>query len=85
MITFVVLVSTAATHHHATVVDDQDCAICSVVAHKVSGLPPVALPVLMVVLLSYAPFILFKQGVALASPVLLPPSCGPPASMPAIC
>jgi len=84
-ITFVVLVSTAAMHHHATAVEDQDCPVCSVVTHKVADLPPVSLPVLVVVLLSYAPFLLLRPGVTHASPVSLPPSCGPPASIPTIC
>ncbi|HXA47872.1 MAG TPA: hypothetical protein VNW52_09605 [Burkholderiaceae bacterium] len=81
MITFVVLLSTAATHHHATVVDDQDCAICSVVTHKIADLSLTTLPALVLILLSYAPFLLAKPGTVHASLRLLPPSCGPPASI----
>jgi hypothetical protein len=84
-ITFMVLISTAAMHHHATAVDDQDCPICSVVTHKAAGSLPATLPAQVVVLLSYAPFLPSKPGVAHASPVSLPPSCGPPASISAIC
>jgi hypothetical protein len=84
-ITFIVLVSTAATHHHATTVDDQDCAICSVVTHKLADLPLVKLPKLVVILVSYAPFLRAAPSVAHASPLRLPPSCGPPALSPPIC
>jgi hypothetical protein len=84
-ITFVVLVSTAAMHHHATAVEDQDCAVCSVVTHKVTNLPLVVLPKLVVVFLSYSPFLLPKPFITLASPVVLPPSCGPPAASSTIC
>ncbi|MDR3482007.1 MAG: hypothetical protein P4L91_14985 [Burkholderiaceae bacterium] len=84
-ISFVVLVSTSAMHHHATAVDDQDCPVCSVVTHKAAGPLPLALPTPVVVFLSYAPFLLSKPGVAHASPVSLPPSCGPPAPISTIC
>jgi len=79
LVTFAVLVSTAAMHHHATVVDDQDCAICSIVTHKTSDLPPTTLPALVLILLSFAPFLLVKPGVAHVSSILFPPACGPPA------
>ena len=84
-ITFVVLVSTAAMHHHATMVEDQDCAICSVVTHKLADLPLVTLPRLVVIFIAYAPFLPATQRVAHASPSLLPPSCGPPAPSTEIC
>jgi hypothetical protein len=77
---FVMLLATAATHHHATAIDDQDCAVCSVVTHKVSDPPPVTLPALVVVVLAYSPYLLAKPTVVKASPIQLPPSCGPPAS-----
>ena len=84
-ITFVVLVSTAAMHHHATAVDDQDCPVCSVVTHKAAGPLPAVLPTPVVIFLSYTPFLPSKPGVAHASPVPLPPSCGPPAPISTIC
>ncbi|MFI4939670.1 MAG: hypothetical protein ACHP7O_04900, partial [Burkholderiales bacterium] len=78
-ITFVVLVSTAAMHHHATVAEDQDCAICSVVTHKLADHPLVDLPKLTVIFISYAPFLSAIPPAAHASPLLLPPGRGPPA------
>jgi len=84
-ISFALLITTAATHHHATAVDDQDCAVCSVVTHKISGTPLVALTHLVVILLSYAPFLFALPASAPVSFRLLPPSCGPPALAPAIC
>jgi hypothetical protein len=83
--TFVVLVSTAAMHHHATVVDDQDCAVCSIVTHKVTDIPPTTLPALVLILLSFAPFLLAKPGVAHVSSILFPPARGPPARTSTIC
>jgi len=84
-ITFAFLVSTAAMHHHATAADDQDCAVCSVVAHKLAELPLAATPKLVVILISYAPFLLAKSTVVLVSQVRLPPSCGPPHGILTIC
>jgi hypothetical protein len=78
---FVMLLATAATHHHATAIDDQDCAVCGVVTHKISDPPLVSLPELVVVVLAYSPYLLAKPTVVQASPVQLPPSCGPPASV----
>jgi hypothetical protein len=84
-LTFVVLVSTAAMHHHATTAEDQDCAVCSVITHKITDVPLVILPRLVVVLVSYAPFLLAAPAIAPASPLLLPPGCGPPDGSSAIC
>ena len=75
---FVMLIATSATHHHATAVDDQDCAVCSVVTHKITDPPLVVLPRLVVIVLAYSPYLLAKSSVVFAAPVLLPPSCGPP-------
>jgi len=77
---FVMLIATAATHHHTTAIDDQDCAVCGVVSHKVSDTPLVTLPEQVVVLLAYSPYLLAKPTLVQAMPVKLPPSCGPPAS-----
>lgn len=77
---FVMLLATAATHHHATAIDDQDCAVCGVVTHKVSDPPLVTLPEQVVVVLAYSPYLVAKPTAVQASPIQLPPSCGPPAS-----
>jgi hypothetical protein len=77
-ITFVVLVSTAAMHHHATAVEDQECATCSVLTHKLADVPLVKLPTLILLLVSYAPYLLAAPVVAHISLSLLPPACGPP-------
>ena len=78
-VAFVLLLSTVSTHHHATTADDQDCAVCSVVSHKVTDLPEVVLPKLVLVLVSYAPLLVPGTCVARVSASLLPPSRGPPA------
>jgi hypothetical protein len=84
-VTFVVLVSTAAMHHHTTAAEDQDCSICSVVTHKLADHPLVDLPKLTVIFISYAPFLPAMPGVAHVSPLLPPPSCGPPAPSLSVC
>jgi len=78
IVAFVLLLSNVSTHHHATTADDQDCAICSVVSHKVTDLPEVVLPKLVLVLVSYAPLLVPGTCVARVFTSLLPPSCGPP-------
>jgi len=78
-ITFVVLVSSAAMHHHATAVEDQECATCSVLTHKLAALHAVKLPELALILVSYAPYLLATPIAVHLSPTLLPPACGPPA------
>ena len=75
---FLSLLLTVSSHHHLTQAEDQDCAICSVVSHKVSDPPAVALPQLVLVLLAFAPFLAFAACKPHVSPSLLPPSCGPP-------
>ena len=79
-IAFTFLVSTAATHHHKTLIDDQDCAVCSVVSHKLADQPLVVLPKLVAILIAYAPFLPAASCATHVSPFLLPPSCGPPAT-----
>ncbi|MES2072164.1 MAG: hypothetical protein V4488_17545 [Pseudomonadota bacterium] len=78
-ITFVLLVSTAATHHHATSLEDQGCSLCSAVVHKLSGAEPAQMLVQAVVFLAYRLPSLETASVVYLSPLLLPPSCGPPA------
>ena len=75
---FLSLLLTISSHHHLTQAEDQDCAICGVVAHKVSDPPAVMLPKLVLVLLAFAPFLAFAACKPHVSPSLLPPACGPP-------
>jgi hypothetical protein len=79
---FVTLVATAATHHHASAVEDQECAVCGVVAHKIGDVPLVKLPAATLVLLAFAPHLPMAQAIIPVSPRTLPPSCGPPAASP---
>ena len=76
---FLSLLLTVSSHHHLSQAEDQDCAICSVVSHKVSDPPPAALPSLVLVLLSFAPYLAFAACKPHVSPSLLPFACGPPA------
>ncbi len=78
IVAFVGLLTTASTHNHASVADDQDCAVCSIVTHNTSDLPTVDLPKQVLVLISYAPFLAPSNCHNYVSPALLPPSCGPP-------
>ncbi len=76
---FLSLLLTVSSHQHLTQAEDQDCAICSVVSHKLSDPPKVVLPKLVLVLLNFTPFLAFAACKPHVSPSLLPPSCGPPA------
>ncbi|HEX8955178.1 MAG TPA: hypothetical protein VF798_02830 [Burkholderiaceae bacterium] len=78
---FLSLLLAASSHHHISQAEDQDCAICSVVSHKVSDPPPVVLPQLVLVLLNIAPFLAFAACKPHLSPSLLPPACGPPSRL----
>ncbi len=78
---FLSLLLTVSSHQHLTQAEDQDCAICSVVSHKVSDTPTVLLPKLVLVLLTFAPFLAFAACKPHVSPSLLPPACGPPSSV----
>lgn len=80
IVAFLSLLTVVPTHHHATPAEDQDCAVCSIVSHKVGDTPVVAIPALVLVLLSFAPYLAFALCKAHVQPVLLPPSCGPPAT-----
>ena len=75
---FLSLLVTVSSHVHLTQAEDQDCAICAVVSHKVGDPPAVALPKLVLVLLTFAPFLAFAACKPHVSPLLLPPACGPP-------
>jgi hypothetical protein len=78
-IAFALLVATAATHHHATALEDQGCSLCSVVGHKLSGTPSAQAIERIAVLLPYRILTLGVIETPPASPLHLPPSCGPPA------
>ena len=77
-LTFAMLLVTAASHHHATTLEDRDCSVCSTVVHQVSG--TAAAPVIgqVVSALLYKIHIATSHHAAYASSSLLPPSCGPP-------
>ncbi|WP_105533835.1 hypothetical protein [Solimicrobium silvestre] len=75
---FISLISIAATHHHSTVQESQDCSFCSAVSDKIGG--NLAAPSLFVA--SF--FVLFRVAVQTlrstfyVTSKLFPPSCGPP-------
>lgn len=75
---FAILVSIAASHLHITADEDRDCAVCAAFAGKVEG--PVA-PI-AVIAPAIAVFVarawLPRSQIANRTPILLPPSCGPP-------
>lgn len=75
---FVLLVSTAATHRHASMAAAHDCAICTSVADKLGGTPTPPAPVVTVQLQPYPLFFVAFCLASYAAPRLLPPSCGPP-------
>jgi len=75
---FILLLSTAATHHHESSLDDRDCAICTAVVGKVSGGTAVVASTQTVLLLQYA---ILSAAIRYAAsfPILFfPPICGPP-------
>lgn len=79
IVSFLALTVTASTHRHTTATEDQACSVCSVVSHKLGGVPPAA------VVAQHVAFVLYRVAtVEFSQPVyasrsLLPPSCGPPA------
>ncbi|WP_394779579.1 hypothetical protein [Undibacterium sp.] len=78
IISFVLLVSTAATHHHTSSLEDQGCSLCTAVAHKLSGDMPVLKLAQTVTFLAYRLPPLQLISVTYTCPLLFPPSCGPP-------
>jgi hypothetical protein len=78
-LTFVLLVTTAATHHHATSLEDQGCSLCAAVVHKLTGSEPALKLAQTVVFLAYCLPPLETVSVAYLTPLLFPPSRGPPA------
>lgn len=76
---FILLLFTAATHHHESSLDDRDCAICMAVMGKVAGGTTVVASAQTVLLLQYAILSAAIRYVA-SLPVLFSlPICGPPA------
>jgi len=78
-LSFVLLISTAATHHHANSVEDQSCSLCSAVSNKLDHVTPTALAIVTLHVLVYKLFTSKEDVSDFALPTLLPPSCGPPA------
>ncbi|HAT32378.1 MAG TPA: hypothetical protein DCW29_16475 [Janthinobacterium sp.] len=76
-LSFILLLATAATHHHKAF-EAQDCALCSAVLDKVADVATPPVLVRQAEILLYFIQVATAQAVAYASPHLLPPSCGPP-------
>jgi hypothetical protein len=76
---FVLLVSTAATHPHASLAAAHDCAICTAVADKIGGTPTPPTPAVTVQLQPYLLFFVAPYLALYVAPRVLPPGCGPPA------
>jgi hypothetical protein len=77
-LSFFLLVSTAATHTHASALSAHDCALCTAVADKVADTPA---PPALVHVLQLQPYLLFcivAYVAAYVSRKLLPAGRGPP-------
>ncbi|GGC60495.1 hypothetical protein GCM10011396_04240 [Undibacterium terreum] len=79
-ISFVLMVSTAVTHHHATSLEDQGCSLCTAVAHKLTGAEPALQLAQTVIFLAYRLPSIEAVSVSYPTPLLFPPSCGPPSA-----
>jgi hypothetical protein len=75
---FVLLVSSATTHLHASLAAAHDCAICTAVADKIGGTPVPPEPVVAVQPQPYLLFFAAPYVALYVAPRLLPPGCGPP-------
>lgn len=84
-ITFVLLISAAATHNHATSLEDQACSICHVAAQKLISTDTALVVDQILVFLAYRLPTLASISIVTVSPLLLPPSCGPPSSLHPAC
>ncbi|CDG86056.1 hypothetical protein [Janthinobacterium agaricidamnosum] len=81
-ISMVLLMATAATHLHKTALAAEDCALCCNVIDKIADLTvPPAVAMTAPVLLPYRLLTLAPLALVFSSNVMLPPSCGPPASV----
>lgn len=77
-LSFVLLVSTAATHQHRNALAASDCVLCSAVADKISDSPAAPAVVQVLQLQPYQLVTLAAYVATFVSPRLLPASCGPP-------
>jgi cytochrome c-type biogenesis protein CcmH/NrfG len=78
VLSFVLLVSTAATHKHTSTASSEQCVLCVAVADKLADTPAAPAIALFVAAASYPLAIVAAFVVAYAAPSLLPPSRGPP-------
>lgn len=77
-LTFAFLITTSASHYHKTAQAAHDCVVCGAVVDKVTDVPAPLAHVHRIDLASYHILLVPTQTVVHASPILLPPSCGPP-------
>jgi hypothetical protein len=77
-LTFVLVVATSGSHVHESARAAHDCALCSAVVDALADIPPAPVVVHDLTLASYHIVTVAPLEVAYASPLLLPPSCGPP-------
>jgi hypothetical protein len=78
VLSFVLLVSTAATHKHTSTSSSAECVLCVAVADKLADTQVAPAIALFVAAASYPLVIVAAFVVAYAAPSLLPPSRGPP-------
>ncbi|MFZ6864638.1 hypothetical protein ACO0K7_18600 [Undibacterium sp. Ji67W] len=78
-LSFALLISTAATHHHANSIEDQACSLCSAISDKLDHVTPVGQALHTVQLFAYTLQVSNAYLPDFSAPSLLPPSCGPPA------
>ncbi|MDE2430927.1 MAG: hypothetical protein KGM99_19575 [Burkholderiales bacterium] len=78
VVSFVLLSATAATHFHATSLEEQACSLCPAVNHQLGDAPVIPVVTAVAMLLLFEVLTLTKLQLLPASPILLPPSCGPP-------
>ena len=75
---FALLLATAATHRHQSVLAEHECAICSAVADRIANLPFAPPTVLPVEVVAYFVLPVATPSVCHTRPVFLPPGRGPP-------
>jgi hypothetical protein len=78
VLSFVLLVSTAATHKHSSAASSAECVLCVAVADKLTDTPVAPVIVLLVAAVSYPLAIVAAFVAVFLAPSLLPPSRGPP-------
>jgi hypothetical protein len=77
-LSFLLLVSTASTHHHTKAIEDQSCSVCSSVNVKPHDIEPISLLAKVIIFLGYHFPVSGEIHIAYLAVSLLPPSCGPP-------